>query len=532
MLTRRTLLATSAAGLAAPAVVDTADAATPKNVVVQAKGIDDIIGAFDPAESYEYTDNEVCGNMYRKLITPDPLDADKLVGDLAEKWEVSKDGLTFTFQIRKGVLFDSGKLLTAEDAAFSLQRVIKLNKTPAFILSQFGWNADNVEKMITAKGENMLEVKLPEAQASTFVLYCLSATVGCVVEKAVVMANQTNGDLGNAWLKSHSAGAGSYRLVDWAATDKIILEANPHTAVKPHISRTIIRHTAEPAAQLLLVQKGDADIARDLNADQLKSIQKNPDFTFAKSNQLTSMYVGCNKSQPQFQKPEVLQAIKWAIDYDAIATNITPNVWAAWQTFLPKGSPGSINDKPYKKDVAKAKALLAKAGYPDGFTCTLDHFARAPFGDVAQAIQANLADVGIKVQLLAGEGKQVTTKMRARQFQMTLMTWFPDFLDPHSNAQAFNFNADDSDTSKVKLPAWRCHFQDKELTDLVDKASKELDAKKRMEMYAKMQRDSMERSPIVFVLQNAEIATMHKGVSGISLGLLPDYTRYAGISKA
>jgi len=115
---------------------------------------------------------------------------------------------------------------------------------------------------------------------------------------------------------------------------------------------------------------------------------------------------------------------------------------------------------------------------------------------------------------------------------MTLMTWFPDFLDPHSNAQAFNYNADDYDTSKLKLPAWHCHFQDKELTELVDKASKELDAKKRMEMYAKMQRDSMERSPIVFVLQNAEIATMRKGVSGISLGLLPDYTRYAGISKA
>jgi peptide/nickel transport system substrate-binding protein len=244
------------------------------------------------------------------------------------------------------------------------------------------------------------------------------------------------------------------------------------------------------------------------------------------------MYLGCNMSVAQFQKPEVLQALKWAIDYEAIATNITPNVWTPCQTFLPKGSPGAIADEPYKKDVAKAKALLAKAGYPDGFSITLDHFSRAPFPDVAQAIQANLADVGIKAQLLAGEGKQVTTKMRARQFQMTLMTWFPDFLDMHSNAQAFNYNADDSDTSKVKLPAWRCHFHDKELTDLVDKASKELDAKKRMEMYAKMQRDSMERSPFVFVLQNAEIATMHKGVSGISLGLLPDYTRYAGISKA
>ncbi len=160
------------------------------------------------------------------------------------------------------------------------------------------------------------------------------------------------------------------------------------------------------------------------------------------------MYVGCNRSLVQFQKQEVCQAIKWAIDYDNIAANITPNVWVPWQTFLPKGSPGFINEKPFKRDVAKAKALLAKAGYADGFSMTMDHFAKPPFGDVAQAIQANLADIGIKVQLLAGEGKQVTTKMRSRQFQMTLMTWFPDFLDPHSNAQAFNYNMDDSDSSQ------------------------------------------------------------------------------------
>src|SRR5580693_3589562 len=149
MLTRRTLLASSAATLAAPAVLTPALAATPKGVAVMAHAIDDIV-SFDPAESYEFTDNEVDANCYRRLVTPNLADATKIDGDLAEKYTVSPDGLTFTFHMRKGMKFDSGNPVTAHDAAFSLQRVVKLNKTPGFIVTQFGFNADNVEKMIRA----------------------------------------------------------------------------------------------------------------------------------------------------------------------------------------------------------------------------------------------------------------------------------------------------------------------------------------------------------------------------------------------
>jgi peptide/nickel transport system substrate-binding protein len=280
------------------------------------------------------------------------------------------------------------------------------------------------------------------------------------------------------------------------------------------------------------VTKGDVDIARDLSADQLTPIYKNPAFSFAGTLQLMSMYLGLNMSLPQFQKAEVRQAIKMAIDYDSYAKNITPNVWSVWQTFLPKGSPSSLADKPFKKDVAKAKALLAAGGFPDGFSVTLDHFAKSPYSEVAQAIQADLAAIGVKVQLLPGEQKQVTTKMRARQHQITMMTWFPDYLDPNSNTQAFNYDADDSDNAKVKIPAWRCHFADKALADETVAASKEVDAKKRNGMYEQMQRDALQRSPFVFLLQQAEIATMRKGVSGITIGVLPDYTRYAQITKA
>jgi peptide/nickel transport system substrate-binding protein len=531
MLSRRTLLATSA-GLAAPAMIGPAEAATPKNAVVMAKAIDDIVGAFDPAQSYEFANNEACGNLYRKLVIPDPAGSDKLVGDLAEKWDVSKDGLTFTFQIRKGVLFDSGKPLTAADVAFSFQRVVKLNLTPGFILTQFGWNAENAEKLIRATAEYTVELTLPEVQATTFVLYCLSATVGCVVEKERALANQTNGDLGNGWLKTHSAGAGPYRLVDWQASDHIILEANPNAAVKPKVPRVIIRHVADPSAQLLQLRKGDVDIARDLSADQLKTIAKNPDYSIVSVGQLLQMYVGMNMGVPQLAVPEVRQAIKYAIDYEAIAKNITPGTWFVWQSFLPKGVPGVVDEKPFQKNVGKAKTLLLQGGVTGGLTFTLDHFATSPHSEIAQAIQADLGAVGITVRLQAGERKQVISKMRARQHQLALMTWFPDYLDANSNAQAFCANPDDSDTSKLRILAWRNHYFDKQMTAAVETAAKELDAKKRNEIYAKMQADFMLRSPFAMLLQNAEVDVLRKGVSGLSVGVLPDYTRYAQIVKA
>src|SRR4051794_24498463 len=224
MLTRRKLLARSAPPPPAPSILTEARAATPKGVAVMAKQIDDIV-SFDPAESYEFTNGEVDANCYRRLIRPNLDDATKIEGDLTETWDVSKDGLTYTFRLRRDAQFESGNPVTAHDAVFSLQRVVKLNKTPGFIITQFGFNPDNVEKNIRALDEYTLEIKLPnEAEATSFVLYCLSAKVGSVVDMKTVMANQANGDLGNAWLKSRTAGAGAYKLTEWTASDHVIID--------------------------------------------------------------------------------------------------------------------------------------------------------------------------------------------------------------------------------------------------------------------------------------------------------------------
>jgi peptide/nickel transport system substrate-binding protein len=531
MLTRRSLLASSATAAAAAALGAPAVAATPPGIVVMAKQIDDVI-SFDPAESYEFTDNEVDGNCYRKLIVPDAMNGTKIDGDLAEKWDISKDGQAFTFHLVKNARFESGKPVTAADAEFSLRRAVILNKTPGFILTQFGFTKDNVAKLIRAADDYTLVMQLPTQQAPSFVLYCLSANIGCIVDKTTAMAHAESDDLGNAWLKTHTAGAGAFRLTSWHASDHIIVDANPHATPKPHVKRIVLQHVKDPAEQLLLLEKGGVDIARDLQADQLKAITNNANFHTESAGQATSMYIAMNQNVPNLAKPDVHQAIKSAINYDAIANNITPKTWTVQESFLPKGIPGALTDQPFHQDISRAKALLQQAGLPNGFSVTMDFVSAPPYDQIAQAVQADLAKVGIRAQLIPGEQKQVITKTRARTHQLAMLVWGSDYFDPNSNAQAFCADPDDSDNSQLKILAWRSHFQNKQLTQEAADAAKELDPEKRLEIYRQMQQQFWQVAPFAMMLQKNEVATMAKRVTGFRIGPMPDYTRYAEVRKA
>jgi peptide/nickel transport system substrate-binding protein len=531
MLTRRTLLAAGAASAIVPieATWHTA-AATPKGVFVMAKQIDDVV-SFDPAQAYEFTNNEVDSNVYSRLVRPNG-DHSDVAPDLAASWTVSKDGKEFVFQIKNTLKFATGRAVDAHDVAYSFQRVVKLNLTPGFILTQFGFTKDNCESMMVATDARTFKMTLPKLQATSFVLFCLSANVGSIVDREVVMKHEVAGDMGNKWLTSASAGSGAYQLTKWAASDSIILDANPHAVTKPLNKRVVIKHTPEPSAQLLALEKGDADVVRDLTSELITKAKANKEFHITKSGQGSITYVGMNCAVPEFAKIEVREAFKWAIDYEGIVNNIVPNIYEVSQSFLPVGLPGALKDNPFKRDVAKAKELLAKAGYPNGFTMTMDHFNTAPYVDIAQAVQANLKDIGVTLNLLPAEKKQVYTKMRARTFQMLLSGWGTDYFDPNSNAQAFCANPDDSDASTLKILAWRCHYFDPELTQLVEDAVIELDSKKRLAMYGKMQELSRARSPFVFMMQPISTAVLGKGVSGFVMGPVPDDTKYGQVKKA
>ncbi len=121
--------------------------------------------------------------------------------------------------------------------------------------------------------------------------------------------------------------------------------------------------------------------------------------------------------------------------------------------------------------------------------------------------------------------------MRARQHQLILSHWYPDYFDPNSNAQGFCANPDDSDNSPLKIIAWRNHFQNKQLTAEVEEAAAELDTAKRVALYENMQRQFWEDAPIAFMLQQNAIAVARKSVTGFLLGPQSDFTRYGAIKK-
>ncbi len=526
MLTRRSLIGATAA---TPLIWNTAFADTPKDVAVMAMQIDDII-SLDPGEAFEFSGNEIGSNCYEKLVEPDPADPTKINPVLASHWEVAGDGTTYTFYLRQDHKFASGNLVTADDVVWSLARAVTMDKAPGFILTQFGLNKDNAAARIKALDDHTVAMQIAEATAPSFLLYCLSASVGGVIEKKLALSHAVGDDLANGWLKSASAGSNAWAVRSWKASDSVVLDAVPGAPTK--LKRMVIRHVAEPSTQLLLLQKGDADIARNLNPEQLKAVRGKPEFTITSKSQGTINYIAMNQNMPELAHPDVAQAVKWAIDYDAIAKNITPEIYETHQAFLPDGFPGAISDNPFHQDVDKAKALMKQANLANGFTVTLDHQAAPPFSDVAQAVQADLAAIGITVQLVAGEFRQVITKTRARQHQMAMLRWGSDYFDPNSNAQTFCINPDNTDKSTNRTVAWRSNWQDQDLAGRAEDALKETDTSKRVADYQQLQKDFMARAPFVIFQQQVGVVAMRKGVTGFELGVLSDGTRYGDLAKA
>jgi len=532
-ISRRTLALTTLALAAAAALP--LQAATPKDTLVVALAFDDII-SLDPAEAFEISAGELMGNGYERLLRYDVNDPSKLLPDLAAKWSVSADGKTYSFELKPNLKFASGNPLTAEDVVFSLQRAVLLDKTPAFILTQFGLSKEAVKDRVKQTGPLKLTIETDKAYAPTLVYNCLTANIAAVVDKKLVMSKESVkdgvGDMGYGWLKTNFAGSGPLKIREWRANELVALERNEnYHGKKPALARVIYRHVKESATQRLLIEKGDADIARNLSPQDLDALAGHKDVKTTATPKGTVYYFSLNQKNPILAKPEVREAFKWLVDYDAIGKTLIKNIGVVHQNFLPLGLLGASKDNPYRLDVPKAKALLAKAGHPNGFKVTIDMRTIQPVQGITEAVQQTLKQAGIELEILPGDGKQTLTKYRARQHDIYIGQWGADYWDPHTNADTFTRNPNNADDAKTKPLAWRNAWDIPELTKQTDAAAQERDGAKRARMYQEIQAEFRRSSPFVMVYQQTEVAAYRENVSGLKIGSTSDSTYMFNVTK-
>ena len=531
----RTLVA---AALGAVMTVSGAIAETPKNTLVIADAIDDII-TLDPAEVSEVGGVLASQQIYQPLVSFDPADPTKITGVLAESWTVSEDGKTFTFKMNPAAKFASGNPVTAQDAEYSIRRVILIDSRISFIFAQFGLTKENVEEKVKAIDASTLQFEVDQKYAPSFVLYVLSSYTGGIVDSTIVKQHEGTladggNDYGNAWLKTeNSAGSGPYVLTKWDPKVSILLSRNEnYWGTAPGVDRIFLQHMPESATQRLALEKGDIDIANKLGPDDIGAIAGNPDIQVLEGVSSTMYYFGLNTRNEALSNPKVVEAIKWGVDYQGIADTIGKGTIKVHQTMIPDGFlGGGINYNPYSLDIEKAKALIAESGVATPIKLETVVWNVPPYPDYAQAVQATLSQIGVELDLQVVDGGPWLERYRSHDLDIWFGLWGPDYPDPHSNAKAFgNHDPSDPDGTKGNL-ADRFGWDSGKVSELVNLAVQEQDVDKRKALYDEAQRLHTDTSPFVFMFQDSRKVAMRSSVKGVVLGITFSDDRYGGVSK-
>lgn len=458
-----------------------------KTTLVLGIDISDTI-TLDPARLAQYTSPMTVNTAYEPLVTMTPGDYIEVKPALATKWARTPDGKGWRFTLRDGVKFASGKPMTVEDVKWSFERLLNLKDQP----SQYVENIDHV----AAVDKNTFDIILKKPEQP--ILTVLAAPEFVVMEKAVVEANggtaaadAKTADKAAQFLNSKSAGTGAYQIAAWERNAQIQLVRNDHYwAGKPPYERIVIRHISDGAAQLLAVRRGDIDAAFNLIPEQIKSLQGDKDVRLDPLKSLDFVYMALTQ-EPEFNKAlavkECRQAIGYAIDYDGIKNSMLGGAALRPAHFLPIGVEGSTEEIArqigFRHDPAKAKELLAKGGRPDGFEFEISYGNAAVQGvtyqDLAQKIQSDLAQVGIKAQLKPMDQVNLRTTFTGGKSQGGVLTfWNPPAVDNLLWAAAV-----------VQRVAKRVHWEvPKDVYDLAFQAYVEQDAKKRAEMWVNWQK--------------------------------------------
>jgi ABC-type transport system substrate-binding protein len=394
----------------------------------------DDFDSMDPAIGYTVQSWTPIKAVFDGLMDYKP-GTSELVPDLAESFDISDDGKSYIFHLRKGVKFHNGREMKAADVKYSIERVCnpKTQSPGATYFTGIPGCQDELDGKatevsgITTPDDYTVVFKLNEPNATMLHVFALNFSF--VVPKEV--AEQYGQDFTH-----HPVGTGAYKVTDYTPGQHIILERNPdwNKDGRPYVDKITLQFGLDPTVAVLKIQKDEADMLGEI-FPPAKYAEVSQDASlkdrFVTAGQLNTNYMTMNFNIKPFDDVRVRRAVNMAINKQRLVQVLNNRGTVTGQVLPPAMAGFDPQYKGYPYDPAKAKALLKEAGHGDGFTTQLYFQNVDPWPRMAQSIQQDLAAVGIKAELRGLDlAAFIGTGGKPDGTPMTLTEWYADFPDP------------------------------------------------------------------------------------------------------
>jgi peptide/nickel transport system substrate-binding protein len=366
---------------------------------------------------------EVSWNCYDRLISHEMktvngtpyYDKDKFKGELADDMNVGE--MSATFKLKKNATFQDGTPVTAKDVKWSLDRAVSVGGFPTF---QMGAGSLTKPEQFVVVDDHTFRVDF--ARKDRLTVPDLAVIVPCVINSELVKKHATEKDpWGLEYTKQNTAGSGAYRVVSWTAGTEVILERNDKWVggPLPKVKRIVWRIVPSAGNRRALLERGDADISYDLPNKDFVELKSNPRLNIISTPYSNGIqYIGMNVTKPPFDNLKVRQAVAYAIPYqkimDAVLFGLSKPMFGA-----PAGKTTEVawpQPHAFNTDIEKAKALMAEAGYANGFETTLSF--DLGFAGVNEPLcvltQESLAQIGIKCTINKVPGATWRTELNKK----------------------------------------------------------------------------------------------------------------------
>jgi peptide/nickel transport system substrate-binding protein len=463
----------------------------------------------DPAQVTDLNSTRVGRRIVETLVTM-PEESTQIVPGLAESWTISKDGLRYTFKLRKGIAFHDGTPFNADAVKFSIERQFNpehpFNKLGKYPFSNYFFG--NV-KAVEVVGPQTVEFVLKEPRASF--LTVLSAAAASIVSPTAVKKFGADYAL-------TPVGTGPFTYASWDRGQRVVLEKNPAYWKFPvRLDRVVYRPIVEDQARLTELLTGTLDLIVGVPPDFVAQLESNPKLSLLKQVGSHVWYLGINNQKKPFEDKRVRQALNYAVNKEAIVRDVLKGTGSlSVGPVLPKTWGAEPSLKPFPYDPERAKKLLAEAGYPGGFSTTLwtpesGSGMQSPVA-MSTVIQSNLKAVGVNATIQTMEWGAFLTKLRSKEQELFALSWMAGNEDPDMVMYPLLHSS-----QWTPVGPNRALYKNPRFDELLHQARLATDQGKRAELYREAQRILMDDPPWVFIDHEVQIAAFSKRVQNFKL---------------